>query len=461
MSSRILSPEYRLWFYKALLASPKQKKCNIFLPDNTLQVTAVKPRTSSSIAIVGFGNVTVTASDSRQYSKDVAVKISTYDDKDPYGLFYEIWMYSTFSNRIIEQMFSPHITAFMAYIPCQAFYDNICKATTSIGQEMKSQLESTIQVKCNSSIVQDYYANILITEKVNGGSMYDELVLKKRHDSWPAIAQVLYTLLVFDQFKFSHNDLHIGNIFVEKIPTVEKFIYFISPDEYFVLDTNYMSKIYDFDRSYAEKRDEYGVDYPAMNNILQLPQSFKELPSGVLTSVCEYLGTCNKYDTYFDLYRFIAQLHHYALVNDTFWNAFILDDKYRDRTTMKHPFYLCENIRDPTGTYDICNSTATFDNKFLNRDQTLTLFLASNGTPIQRLSVDGFDPAYKTHPLIYMLPSINRNDVLLRLASESYTHIDFLMKAVPPPPIQIVSTIDAKEPLKPEPAQYIYQEMRN
>ena len=85
--------------------------------------------------------------------------------------------------------------------------------------------------------------------------------------------------------KMMHNDLHFGNIFIEKLNEVETITYIIN-NKLYILNTQYKIYIYDFDRSFAVSLG---------NNVL-------------LEDYCHDYFTCNEFFENYDIVRSLCIL---------------------------------------------------------------------------------------------------------------------------------------------------------
>jgi hypothetical protein len=109
--------------------------------------------------------------------------------------------------------------------------------------------------------------------------------------------QVIYTIEMMNQVKLTHYDLHLGNIFLEDLSQYKndkkKMIYFLSEDEYVVLNHNrYFAKIFDFDFAYARVA------------VTREQSKSREI------RYCPQYGICSQHDTYQDLHCFLILLLH-------------------------------------------------------------------------------------------------------------------------------------------------------
>lgn len=99
------------------------------------------------------------------------------------------------------------------------------------------------------------------------------------------IAQALSTLALF---KVMHNDLHLGNIFIEKFKKPESIEYFYP--KHGEIESQYFVTIFDWDRSFDSQTR-------VRNTLLQ----------GNDYDFCQRIGTCNKYTPKYDWYTVLTR----------------------------------------------------------------------------------------------------------------------------------------------------------
>ena len=109
------------------------------------------------------------------------------------------------------------------------------------------------------------------------------------------LMQMAYTLIIFEDYGLSHNDLHLGNVFLLSAPSQGKIRYDVR-GKTFVLSGDSMIKIIDFDRG---SKSETILDQRKLNNTLL----------GQETDLCAVHGFCNNYTKDLDWIKFISHLY--------------------------------------------------------------------------------------------------------------------------------------------------------
>lgn len=93
--------------------------------------------------------------------------------------------------------------------------------------------------------------NMIVMEKGEGGQL--EPLLRHRGFSdkefLEIMIQVCYTLAELEIAGIRHNDLHPNNIWIDILPTPRRMIFEPFKGEYFVVNSRFLPKIYDFDKS--------------------------------------------------------------------------------------------------------------------------------------------------------------------------------------------------------------------
>jgi hypothetical protein len=166
--------------------------------------------------------------------------------------------------------------------------------------------------------------NFILTEAL-GGKKFEEWYMEDHSiDEWKSVLfQVLYTLECFNRINFRHNDLHLGNIFVEATP-LKYILYIIDTDSatmsYVKVPTNgWTARIYDFDRStlactpssYNKKYEEFINEYATL---VQKTHATTGLPimgparcenTHVTNADCDW-GACQGVNHTFDVFTFLG-----------------------------------------------------------------------------------------------------------------------------------------------------------
>ena len=107
------------------------------------------------------------------------------------------------------------------------------------------------------------------------------------------IFQVLYSLVCFAHVGLQHNDMHLGNIWIEDLGRPVVLYYARRGDKYVELKTRWFVKIYDWDRGSSV--------HPAVPSNLELSYAY-----------CRRIGTCEAWNPKYDLFKFLSILMSYA-----------------------------------------------------------------------------------------------------------------------------------------------------
>jgi hypothetical protein len=212
-------------------------------------------KTSASNSIVMFAKLNY----GEIKGNDIVLKIS-YEEKDHLknSLKVEDQIYDNIVSNLLNNNHTPHLIRHIASIRnCHLLYTKY--------KFSKKEFEY-IQIKLKDFKF-DYHideANISILERTTGSTMFDEIQTASNNEQLILIFQILYTLICFNNITLRHNDLHLSNIFVEKIPSTT--YYYTINGNTIGIKTSLLSKIYDFDRSaiYSpaiSRNFEVDVDY--------------------------------------------------------------------------------------------------------------------------------------------------------------------------------------------------------
>lgn len=155
------------------------------------------------------------------------------------GLKYEMEMYEYITKNIIEPRLSPN------FMP-------------SLGQTI-THIDSDIllkDLKKRYGYLPDNYplkTGILLTKVFSNTDSLRNLKYTFDQDDLEKIYfQIIYALAILEKFKIVHNDLHNGNIFIQTLEQPVKYAFVINKKRY-LIDTQYIPIIYDWDYSYCEE----------------------------------------------------------------------------------------------------------------------------------------------------------------------------------------------------------------
>ena len=144
--------------------------------------------------------------------------------------------------------------------------------------------------------------NVIVTQQ-GDMSMFDRLKNKQASTEHlqSILFQLIYTFYVFEKIEFVHGDLHINNIFINKLKKPVDLYYQINGTMY-KLTTDWIVKIYDFDHSQIFKDSTISVnqhDDIIIKKILPLGKKVDTIP-----------GVPNKFDKNVDRIRIFNQLRN-------------------------------------------------------------------------------------------------------------------------------------------------------
>ena len=167
----------------------------------------------------------------------------------------------------------------------------------------KENIKSIIQ-DLNNPLDRIKYG-MIITEKSNGevfGNWFETQIRggEISDDGWKSIVQVLSALTALETLEVAHNDLHLGNIFVEDLngEVLEQFKYTYNDKELaFGIRSNFRCAIYDWDRGYMQK----------LGNNPTLEEN--------KDSLCDITSQCNEYIAQREVTKFLIYILNYNINN--------------------------------------------------------------------------------------------------------------------------------------------------
>ena len=123
-----------------------------------------------------------------------------------------------------------------------------------INNAAKVDFSQKIMKSVAENMVGKWGYNILINEAVDAQTFdeFEDANKSNLREFWPVVFQVIVGCYAMSLSRMTHNDIHTGNVWVEKRSSMAPLAYRIDGKVY-VLNTRYMAKIYDFDRSYVKR----------------------------------------------------------------------------------------------------------------------------------------------------------------------------------------------------------------
>ena len=213
---------------------------------------------------------------------NIVLKI-TYKSKNPLNNSLEVeeQIYNNVVSNLLENKNTPHLITYISSIRNCDFNFSKFKFNSKINKKIEDFKEKNKN---------EYFldnSTITILERTTGKTFADTITLTSTSNQLILIFQILYTLQCFNNITLRHNDLHLGNIFVENIKE-ETYHYNIN-NEIISIKQSLISKIYDFDRG--------SIYSPAVSRNLETDIEY-----------CNYYRQCSKLNSKADLQSFIGSL---------------------------------------------------------------------------------------------------------------------------------------------------------
>jgi hypothetical protein len=178
------------------------------------------------------------------------------------SLLFEIFVYETIINELFLKNYTPNVILYLTNIECKNFYDSLNDTDeNSDSFKIKKEIE---KLESNPYVYNQRYesnnpfnykgiANILILERSFGKNLskwidQNPINIDKNFTEFKKILiQAIFTLAIFYQVGLVHNDLHVGNTFVDQEKNNIHFLYFYENNKWFDIITKNFFRIYDYD----------------------------------------------------------------------------------------------------------------------------------------------------------------------------------------------------------------------
>ena len=199
------------------------------------------------------------------------------------GLEYEKEIYSRVIKKIIEDKYSPNFVEYVDFISYDIvdFLDLINPSEPMSDKKLVDfikEIEHLDEITCiknnNPGLIDHILSNftvecIITREPINVTTMYDmfkQNILNNK-EIYKIIFQLIYNLNLMDKIELQHNDLHVGNILIERLDKPIELYYIVGVNT-FKISTKYIIRIFDWDYSYMNKGRLY------LNNKIEKDASF-------------------------------------------------------------------------------------------------------------------------------------------------------------------------------------------
>lgn len=257
--------------------------------------------------------------------EDVFVKLG-FDSPDDNGMEFEHSVYAYLRDLVVAHR-TPNIMLFVGSFYCPEFmqYMNLVLKKTPGSNNLKQIVQQVKAIKSADPNVDTTKAYILILERGKGMSLYDCLLKEElsRRDLIQVLFQTFYTIHQIHIAAVNLNDDHLGNIWIDILDKPRTLVYFITDDIYFEMETRYIVKIFDFDKSTFTVRS---------------------IPNKKGGEWCTYFGACSKPDERRDIYTLLANIYPFGadindkgIVSTVFKKALV-------ETIVKDKSYLAANV---------------------------------------------------------------------------------------------------------------------
>jgi hypothetical protein len=351
----------------------------------------------------------------RRHTRDIFVKIGFFingdNSADVEQAIYK-YLYKLYLTRR-----TPNIMRYVANFECDELkdylHDQINRHTLS--KTLKSKYDRLINMIDNLEDQNDKLngniAKFLLIERGNGYSL-DYLLTNMSITSEEFLEimfQVFYTLREMYIHRVRHNDIHLGNIWINVHKKPQHLIYFVDDKHYSILNTRYIAKIYDFDRATFTAG-------PLKNKIIE-------------DYFCPDYGMCSNDDPYYDPHT-IAYLLFHRYGNISFARKFafavINNPKWLDETCCEIPGRYCDKTMiDPITNEMICSKNFVPKPGGINTFTNLYFDTNVFNKYKYNLDTDGYDlrdlPAYRI---------LDKDEIPL-YAFENFVFISTVCKRLP------------------------------
>lgn len=233
----------------------------------------------------------------------------------------EVEIYRNVINPLLINHNTPHVMPFLGITECKNFSLETMEPKDELYERLSYLKKQVKELYTTGDTTGTNTLYMLFTEKSEGKSLRD--LLMNTPIDIPLLKTILYALIwsimCFEDVKLLHDDLHLGNIFIEKLKSPKKFTYELMVNGKKVL-YEYISdanpKIYDFD--YATKESSPYNECEIINRDIDRWH-------------CRRIGVCKEFRKYIDLFKILNEIRIYIHKYNAnkhlkiFYNSFIVE----------------------------------------------------------------------------------------------------------------------------------------
>lgn len=372
-------------FLQDILASDeldiKQPVCDLTALFKNIRVLSSTTSSSTIQVLATLTNKAKTYQAIKEYvdhtGKDnIFIKIGFDQDNDN-SVDIERMMYR-YLRKLLFYNRTPNIMRYVAAFKCNNFLDFL---KSNRGKTHKRYYDDMIQ-RVDELVIREGdldgdKATITLIELGDGKPFHN--ILKDGNlteEEFKSIMfQTFYTLREFHLNKVRHNDIHLGNIWVNIYSTPQRLIYFVDDNMYVILETRYVVKLFDFDRSAFT----IGPYNEVLKNIF-----------------CPKYGMCSNENERFDLLIVINQLYmewasKYTYINDFVFKV-INNPDYLEDACCVFPGRFCDLKLDPATNEVRCSPNAIIEANGIYNIEQLCNLTDYFDPYLHFINTDGFDP---------------------------------------------------------------------
>ena len=324
-----------------------------FFAEGSVQVLSSNEKDSSSPTCIVFADISVPSGsplrehinpkyfDAKMYPgfTGVALKVFIQEDVFDNSLDIEVSMYKNITVDLLTRSNTPHLVSYLTSLKCtfsqlqlsmKSPKEDTAKILNSLNYDDKDDWDAS-SVEQHGGVELTLLVSERATTSAKGRNSFNDLLLNNivgsKHykkdtkiqgpspltekDVIQIFFQIIQVLCCFEREGIQHNDLHLGNVFVERyFGDVHQFVYReILNDNLIALNTEWNAKLFDFDRS--------TIYSPAMKRNMLMDKAFlcgvctKDIynpKETINTAFAQRIrhengyGACNKWNPAYDIH---------------------------------------------------------------------------------------------------------------------------------------------------------------
>ncbi len=203
--------------------------------------------------------------------------------------------------------FSPHFVRLLGMLSCDDLHQAVGQSKTLSKTAKKRILDRLMAYQFAGHLRTPLRpSTFIVLEAAYPRAVTILNLLDNRKFAWADLKvilfQIAHTLLLMQKLKVLHNDLHLNNLFVYKLPRAVYMYYELEDGRLYRFKTRFLVAFFDWDRAVVGRNNGYTMAVPN-------PDLDERSSHRARDSYCDLFGVCNQFTPLLDWFKLNADLY--------------------------------------------------------------------------------------------------------------------------------------------------------